>query len=380
MVCPVFQTDLSKSLSSKSRDLSTIGVDQRQLDVLERRCFREQVKRLKDEPDPGVAKFSQFVGGQSRDVGAVQFEGARIGTVEQTDHVHQGRLPGPRWTGDGDEASVLDLQRDSVERPESLDAILGEQDLADSGRVSAPSAAKKGKILGAQLGVKLVVNAYDPDVKGKKGGLGGIGRMFGNKAGAAAGGINWSKAESRIGITVQLVNLETSQMLDSKQVDVRLKSRSIGFGANLWGTSGALGGFMSSYSQTPIGQAMIAATNIGVYHLIKGIGAEPPEGVVADVSDGKVMVTMGQGQVQSGDVIRAVGLGKEILHPETGLVLSRSEEELGQLRITDVQDGFSFAAPVEGTDVGKLKAGDKVVSTRTPEPYEFGAPWVLKKK
>jgi curli biogenesis system outer membrane secretion channel CsgG len=263
---------------------------------------------------------------------------------------------------------------DVVER-ESLDVILGEQDLADSGRVSAPSAAKKGKVLGAQLGVKLVVNSYEPNIEGKKGGLGGVGRMLGGKMGAAAGAVKWQNAESRVGITVQLVDMETSQIKDSTQVDVRLKARKIGFGAVGWGTSGALGGFMGSYSQTPIGQAMIAAANIGVHHLVKGIGAQEPEGVVADISGGKVMVTMGQGQVRPDDVIRAVSLGKEIYHPETGILLSRDEALLGELRITEVRDTFAFAEPMSGTAISKLKSGDKVVSTRTPEPYEYGEPW-----
>lgn len=266
---------------------------------------------------------------------------------------------------------------DVVER-ESLDAILGEQDLADSGRVAAPSAAKKGKVLGAQLGIKLVVNSYEPNIKGKKRGLGGIGRMIGGRTGALAGGINWQNAESRVGITVQIIDMETSQIIGSKQVDVRLKARKIGFGGVGWGTSGALGGFMGSYSATPIGQAMIAAVNVGVYHIVKDVGSQAPEGVVADVSPGKVMVTMGQGQVRTDDIIRAVGLGKEIFHPETGVLLSREETLIGELRITEVHDSFSFAAPIDGTELSRIAAGDKVVGTRVPEPYEYGQPWDLR--
>jgi curli biogenesis system outer membrane secretion channel CsgG len=263
---------------------------------------------------------------------------------------------------------------DVVER-ESLDAILQEQDLADTGRVSAPSAAKKGKVLGAQLGVKLVVNAYEPNISGGKRGLGGIGRMIGGRAGLIAGKVKWEKAESRVGITVQLIDMETAQIIDSSQVDVRLKMRKFGIGGVGWGTSAALGGFLSNYSQTPIGQAMIAAVNVGVYDIIKGVGSQPAEGVVADVSDGKVMVTMGEGQVFSGDIIRAVGLGKEIYHPETGVLLSREEEELGRLRITETRDTFSFAVPIEGAAADRMKVGDKVVSTREPEAYEYGQPW-----
>ena len=105
------------------------------------------------------------------------------------------------------------------------------------------------------------------------------------------------------------------------------------------------------------------------------VGSQPAEGVVADVSGNKVMVTMGEGQVFSGDIIGAVGLGKEIYHPETGVLLSREEEELGRLRVTETRDTFSFAAPVEGTVLDRMKVGDKVVSTREPESYEYAAPW-----
>ena len=100
----------------------------------------------------------------------------------------------------------------------------------------------------------------------------------------------------------------------------------------------------------------------------------------ATSSETPVPEEVGQGQVQANDTIRVVGLGKEIFHPETGILLSREEELLGELRITDVRESFSYAEPVSGTAIGKLKAGDKVVSTRKPEPYEYGPSWDMRGK
>ena len=57
------------------------------------------------------------------------------------------------------------------------------------------------------------------------------------------------------------------------------------------------------------------------------------------------------------------------------MLLSREEEELGRLRITETHDTFSFAVPVEGAATDKMKVGDKVVSTREPETYEYASPW-----
>src|SRR5438105_2139092 len=57
-----------------------------------------------------------------------------------------------------------------VERKQ-LGAILGEQDLGAAGRVSKATAAKVGKMTGAQYLVTGTVSAYEEDTKGSGGGV-----------------------------------------------------------------------------------------------------------------------------------------------------------------------------------------------------------------
>jgi hypothetical protein len=68
------------------------GVDQRQLDVLQRLRARQQVERLEDEADLAVALVRQRVVAHRRDELPVQPVHASVGRVEGTDQVHERRL------------------------------------------------------------------------------------------------------------------------------------------------------------------------------------------------------------------------------------------------------------------------------------------------
>jgi curli biogenesis system outer membrane secretion channel CsgG len=67
-----------------------------------------------------------------------------------------------------------------VERAK-LDAVLDEQDLADSGRISKSTGAKIGKLTGAKYLVFATVSAFESDVKGTGGGLSFRGISVGGK-------------------------------------------------------------------------------------------------------------------------------------------------------------------------------------------------------
>lgn len=98
----------------------------------------------------------------------------------------------------GIEAIVIDSLAQTgrfrlVERTE-LGNVLGEQDLAASGRIAQPSGAKIGKILGAEFLVQVVVTDYETNTSGKDGAVGGLLRkkvpLFGGvKAGSSSGRI-----------------------------------------------------------------------------------------------------------------------------------------------------------------------------------------------
>ena len=287
-----------------------------------------------------------------------------------------GDYGGYEWGGNevpvnGIEAMITDsMQRSGrfrlVERTE-VGNVLGEQDLASAGRTTQQSGAATGQILGAEYLVQAVVTSYEPDIKGKKGGLGGI-------TGGVLGGVGAKKEESLVGMNFRLVNAETSEIVFTKQVDVTVSDSGFAFGGIGWGSAGALGGFLSSYSKTPVGQAVMAAVNQGVLELVKQIGSEPMEGSVVQVKDGDIYVNLGEDVVEQGEILEAHRLGEQLIDPDTGLSLGGETEVLGQIQLASVKDRFSIGRALD-FDASSLSRGDLVVSTKPPPPLKFASQW-----
>ncbi|NJN63683.1 MAG: hypothetical protein HC882_01595 [Acidobacteria bacterium] len=254
----------------------------------------------------------------------------------------------------------------------SLDEVMREQNLTESGRVAKPSGAKVGSILGAQYLMKAVINAYEPNYDSKGVGLGGI-------TGGLLGGARVGKEKSMVQLTFQLIDSTTSEVTYSKQVEVVVsKSGFIGGGGG-WGGGGALGGFASSYSKTPIGQAMIAAINQAVFELVKQVGASKDEGSVIDVKEGKIRVNMGADRLEPGDTLSLFARGEELIDPDTGASLGAEEELLGTVKVVKALEKYSIAEPVS-IDASRISSQDRVVLDREPEPLKFATNWNNPKK
>lgn len=253
-----------------------------------------------------------------------------------------------------------------VER-QVLGQVLGEQDLAASGRVSKPSGAKIGKVLGAQYQIQAVVTSYEPNYKGRSIGLGGI-------APGVLGGVKVGMEKSMVSMNFRLIDAETSEIIYTKQVDAIVAKKSMGLGGGGWGGGGALGGFVSGYGKTPVGQCVMAALNMGVFDLVKQIGARSAQGSVIKASGSTVYINLSSDVVSVGDELKAVSMGEELIDPETGISLGGEEETIGMLRVTSAKEKFSIAEPM-GFNASRLKAGDKVLSTKTAAPLQFASKW-----
>ncbi len=96
------------------------GVDQGQLDVVQRRGPREQVERLEHEADLLVADPRELVVAQFRDPVAVEPVFAAGRAVQAADHVHEGGLPRARRAHDGDELVLPDDEIHAAERVHHL--------------------------------------------------------------------------------------------------------------------------------------------------------------------------------------------------------------------------------------------------------------------
>ena len=273
----------------------------------------------------------------------------------------------------GIEAIVIDSLSQTgrfrlVERTE-LGNVLDEQDLVTSGRVAQPSGAKTGNILGAEYLVQLVVTDYETNTSGTDKGIGGL---LTSKV-PLLGGVKAGSSQGRVGMNIRLIDAETSEITFTKQIESVIKESNLSFGgAGLIGDVG-LGGFMSEYAKTPIGQAVIAGINQAVFELIKQVGAKPAEGSIVKADPTQIYINLGQDAVAVGDRLQILKKGEELIDPDTGISLGGSTTSIGEIEVSQVQEKFSIARPV--TLNGTADRGDKVVSTKAAAPLEFAGSW-----
>ena len=262
----------------------------------------------------------------------------------------------------GIEAIVIDSLAQTgrfrlVERTE-LGSVLGEQDLAASGRIAKPSGAQTGNILGAEFLVQLVITDYETKTSGTDKGVGGL--VFSKIP--LLGGVKGGSSTGRVGLNIRLIDAETSEITFTKQIEAVIKESNLAFGGVAWGSGGALGGFMSSYSKTPVGQAVIAGINQAVFELIRQLGAKPPEGSIVKADASQIYTNLGQDSVAVGDRLQVLRKGEELIDPETGISIGSSSTVIGEIEVNQVQEKFSIASPVSMN--GSPERGDKVVRTK----------------
>ncbi|MES9882197.1 MAG: CsgG/HfaB family protein [Sedimenticola sp.] len=252
-----------------------------------------------------------------------------------------------------------------------LDRTLQEQDLGVTGRMAKPSAAKIGKVLGAQYLFQAVVTNYEAGVENKGGGLGGL---LGGNAGALLGGFSIKSSKAVLGMNFRLINSETSEVVYTDQVQVAIEESGLSFGGAGYSGGAGLGGFVSEYSKTPIGQAVISAVNQGVFGLVKQTGASSAVGAVIKSSQGKIYLNLGDGAVAVNEVLDLMTVGEQLIDPETGISLGGEEERIGSVKVVTVKEKYAIAKPV-GIKASRIKRGDKVVSRRAVEPLMFAPSW-----
>lgn len=127
-----------------------------------------------------------------------------------------------------------------VERSK-LDAVLGEQDLADSGRIEKSTRAKIGKLTGAKYVVIATVTAFEEQTKGSGAGLSYRGIGIGGK-----------KDEAYMAVDLRVVDTTTGEVEYTRSIE----ARSGGYGVNLSAYRGGFGGSLSHFDRTPGGKAI----------------------------------------------------------------------------------------------------------------------------
>jgi curli biogenesis system outer membrane secretion channel CsgG len=153
-----------------------------------------------------------------------------------------------------------------LERQE-ISAIKEEIALGEEGYVEEESAIKKGRIKGADLLVVAAITGWEPGTSGTKGGVG----VFG---GGVLGGILGGYEKSSLAMDIRLIDTSTSEILAATRIEG--EARDVNLGALAGGILGdvGLGGFLSTYANTPMEKAIRIAINEAVKYIVS---ATPPE-------------------------------------------------------------------------------------------------------
>jgi curli biogenesis system outer membrane secretion channel CsgG len=156
------------------------------------------------------------------------------------------------WWGGGvgwDLSSMLSNELSStgdfrvVER-QKLQNVLEEQNLAASGRVSASTGAKIGKLTGAQYLITGTVSAYQENASSTGGGFSFKGIGLGGK-----------KSSAYMAIDLRVINTTTGDIEFSRTVEGRSESSGVSVGVS----RGGFGGNLAHEENTPAGKAIRAA-------------------------------------------------------------------------------------------------------------------------
>jgi len=219
-----------------------------------------------------------------------------------------------------------------VER-DKLGKLLDEQKLGQTGVIDANTAAQVGKVLG--------LNAI----------LTGSISQFGAKKEGKDLLITQSKQQIvECTVDVRAVDTETGQVLfaDSGKGVVRKATGQI------------LGmGNKSKYDETLEGEALRAAIVQFMSNLVSQVNKKPWSCRVAAVEDGSIYLNAGQESgLEVGQKMKVFSQGREIKDPTTGLVLGRTEKEIGSGKISSF---FGDNGSILSLNSGELPAPGALV-------------------
>lgn len=248
-----------------------------------------------------------------------------------------------------------------VERTTATEDVLGEQDFGASGRVEKKTAARVGKMKGADYTVKATIIELNPEKDSKD--IRAAAGVLGHGAlGVGSVGISGKVAFCRL--NVRVINSESGEIVQDLTADGTAKSSGFGIGggviSRLGGSAiGGAGGGVKNKKLAPLSDAMQACANKIAYYTASTFENLPWQGAVASVTGDKIMINAGTNVgLKEGLVLKILAKGSEVTDPDTGESLGFETSEIGSARIVSVQEKFATCAIVEG---GKgVKKGDLV--------------------
>ncbi|MCD6310123.1 MAG: hypothetical protein J7M18_05375 [Candidatus Eremiobacteraeota bacterium] len=228
-----------------------------------------------------------------------------------------------------------------LERSE-IHKVLREQDLGSSGAVTAETAVKAGKLLGAQVVVTGTITEYT---------------WFSSGGGIIIKGIGLGSKNAKLTIDLRLVDTTTGEIITAESASGTSTSTALGAGAyvdDIW----IAGGFGKN---DPMGKAVRDAVGKIVEIISKKTGDIPWQARIVKRDGEKIYMNIGKnGNIRPDEVFTVYSRGEELIDPETGLSLGAEEKQIGRIRITDVKEKYSIGKIIDEykETAGTIKRGD----------------------
>lgn len=252
----------------------------------------------------------------------------------------------------------------SVIERKQLDKIIAEQNFSNSDRADSTTAAKIARILGVDAIILGSITQFGRDDKSVGVG-GGAANVVSGRFGL--GKVKTNEAKAVVAISARMINTDTAEILAA----VKGMGESSRKGTSLFGAGGgdSRGGggidmTSSNFSQTIIGEAVDKATTDLCAQLNAQAATLPGRvvvisGVVADATGGTLVLNVGsRAGLKVGDRLEVRRKVKDVKDPATGKVLRSIDNKVGEVVITDVNEGsavgnFNGATPARAGDVVK---------------------------
>jgi curli biogenesis system outer membrane secretion channel CsgG len=253
----------------------------------------------------------------------------------------------------------------SVIERAALDKVLAEQNFSNSDRADSSTAAKIGRVLGVDAIITGTITQFGRDDKNTTvggGGFGGITSKYG------LGGVKHKEAKAVVAVTARLIDTSTAEILAAATGTGHSERSGTSLVGGGGGGAGGGGGLIdmssSNFANTILGQAVTQAVNDLGAQLDQNASRLPTktvvvEGLVADASaPPSIILNVGtKGGVKVGDHLVVSRKIRDIKDPATGNILRSIENKLGEVVITEADEGSSVGTYTGSTPA---KVGDKV--------------------
>jgi len=242
--------------------------------------------------------------------------------------------------------ALSETKRYTLIEREKLESVMQEQRLGASGAVTAQTAAKIGRLLGAQFIVTGAVTEFG--VKDSKIGVGGLEKVL-----PFGGGAKMAKNTARAAIDVRAIDTTSGQIVAAAKGEGSKSS------AEFTGDLSIAPSFdfgKDGFDETILGKAARKAVD----DVVKELTAKFDEGGSSAVKIIKVtgnQIYINSGSADGEKVGRTYSIfraGEEMTDPDTGESLGSEEEKVGTAKVVKVNPKYSIAetkATAQKTDI-----------------------------